>query len=45
MLVWDSILSTRAEGDGGRGIVCANERVVRGVRVARAKGSESELEE
>lgn len=41
--VWFSILSARTEGDGGRGIERANDRVVRGVRVAKGGGSESDL--
>ena len=42
-VVWFSILSARTEGDGGRGIERAKERVVRGVRVAKGGGSESDL--
>lgn len=42
-VVWFSILSASREGDGGRGMDRAKDRVVRGVRVARGRGSESDL--
>ena len=42
-VVWFSILSASSEGDGGRGMERAKDRVVRGVRVARGRGSESDL--
>lgn len=41
--VSDSIRSTRTEGEGGRGVERNKERVARGVRAAKGKGSESDL--